>query len=159
MAIALRPTLEKQLPYRIDDVFEALSMVLSQMDGYTLQDVQSATRSFRVKTKSTLTRSGATIRIALSSKDNNNVNVEMTATPNVPTQLFDLGDSMTKSMEKIFQYLSLELEKYQQTATPINETTRDKDIVEQLQDLAQLYKEGILTEEEFTAKKKQLLNI
>lgn len=159
MAIALRPTLAKQIPYRIEDAFEALSTVLPQMNGYKLEDVQPATRSFRVKTKSTFTRSGATIRIALSLKDNNNVNIEMTATPNVPTQMFDIGDSMTKSMEIIFEHLSSELEKYQQIVAPVNETKSGKDVVVLLEDLAVLCQKGILTEEEFTAKKKQLLNL
>ncbi|WP_297710044.1 SHOCT domain-containing protein [Dysosmobacter sp.] len=159
MGIALRSTLVKQIPYRIEDVFEAFSAILPQMDGYQLEDVQPVTHSFRVKRKTTFTRSGSIIRITLSLKDGNNVNVEMIATPIVPTQLFDIGDSMTKSMELIFERLSSELEKYQQTVASIDNTTNSKDVVAQLRDLASLREEGILTEEEFAAKKKQLLNL
>ena len=66
---------------------------------------------------------------------------------------------MTKSMELIFERLSSELEKYQQTVASIDNTTNSKDVVAQLRDLASLREEGILTEEEFAAKKTQLLNL
>ena len=158
MAITLRPTLVKQVPYQIEDVFQALSTVLPQMDGYKVEEIQPITNSFRVKTKSTFTRSGATIRIALSKKERN-IDIEMVATPNVPTQMFDIGDSMTKSMETIFKHLSIELEKYQVIEEEKQENLKSVDITQQIRDLAKLVNEGLLTEEEFALKKKQLLNI
>jgi len=47
----------------------------------------------------------------------------------------------------------------QQTAPPPQAAPAEPDMTEQLQDLAKLHEQGILTDEEFAAKKKEILDI
>ena len=116
MAIARRPKLEKQVPYRLEDVSAALSSVLPKMGGYKVEEVRPADHAVRGKKKSTLTRTGATVRIHLSAKDPSITIVEMAAAPNLPTQIFDIGGTMSQAMETIWQHLSRELENYREAA-------------------------------------------
>ena len=47
----------------------------------------------------------------------------------------------------------------QQAAPPPQAAPAEPDMTEQLQDLAKLHEQGILTDEEFAAKKKEILDI
>jgi hypothetical protein len=48
---------------------------------------------------------------------------------------------------------------YQQQAAPPPQASAQPDMTEQLQDLAKLHEQGILTDDEFQAKKKEILGI
>jgi hypothetical protein len=48
---------------------------------------------------------------------------------------------------------------YEQQAAPPPQAPAEPDMTEQLQDLAKLHEQGILTDEEFAAKKKEILDI
>ena len=55
--------------------------------------------------------------------------------------------------------LSMELKKYPKISKISPEPAKVTSIADEIRKLADLKKEGILTEEEFNAKKKQLLNL
>jgi hypothetical protein len=48
---------------------------------------------------------------------------------------------------------------YEQAAPPPQAAPAEPDMTDQLQDLAKLHEQGILTDEEFAAKKKEILGI
>ena len=47
----------------------------------------------------------------------------------------------------------------QEAPPPVQAAPAEPDMTEQLQDLAKLHEQGILTDEEFAAKKKEILDI
>lgn len=152
----LRPTLKRQVPYRKEDVFAVILDVVPEIKGFKIVQQDFSSFTIRVKTSSTLIRTGATIDIVLLEQPDKKVIVEMVATSNIPTQVVDLGDTMTKSMEQIFERLNLVLQSFK----PIEESSGfSSDVAQQIRELAKLREEGILSEEEFMAKKRKLLDL
>ena len=70
----------------------------------------------------------------------------------------DMGKN-NKNLKTIMDELSMELKKYPKISKISPEPVKVTSIADEIRKLADLKKEGILTEEEFNAKKKQLLNL
>jgi hypothetical protein len=149
-----------EVPYVPDDTFEALKIACSKIDGFSINRFEAITRTIYLKTGVSLFSWGEDITVDVrSSLIGSEVGILSTPKTGI---LFggtmDMGKNR-KNIAKISEALSIELFDYKQVEISTQPAKEPSSIADEITKLAKLKEQGILTDEEFVAKKKQLLGL
>lgn len=147
-----------QVPYSLEDTFMSLRQSCQNLEGFNVDDYDETLKTIYLKAGISLFSWGENITVTVTSCDNGSSEVSILSTPKTGIMFggaVDMGKNR-KNINIIMSALSEELKKY----TPITmKLTSTESVADEIKKLADLKKQGILTENEFSEKKKQLLGL
>jgi hypothetical protein len=149
--------LTNRFRYSPADTYQALLTATSSLKGYDIDRTEDSVMSVYLNRKLSAVSMGEKIRVSVSPAYDGMSEVTINSTPKKRAQLFDPTATLKLHMEAIFIALSKELENYIPAGSRREE--EQPDIYDQIKKLSDLKNSGIVTEEEFTAKKRQLLGL
>jgi|GEM_PF-934583 len=151
-----------QVEYSQENAFCACKEASELLNGISIQKMDELTHTIYLKAGMTLFSFGEIINVNVSKINDSLSEIFISSAPkigmgaNAPGLMGDMGKNR-KNINKIQQAISEQLSKYPK-AEQINQTNQIS-IADEIKKLAELKDSGILTETEFSEKKKQLLNL
>ena len=150
--------LTNRFRYSPADTFRALLTAIPTLKGYVIDQVEEGVMSVYLSRSLSAMSMGEKLRISVSPTYEGMSEVNIISTPKRRSQLFDPTATMKMHMDAILVALSKELEQYSPLGTEEN-SPQKSDVYDQIKKLADLRESGIVTDEEFSAKKRQLLGL
>ena len=149
-----------KIPYSVEDVFEALKKSSQYIYGMKVDSVDELLKTVYLKAGTSAFSWGENVTVTVKAAEDGESIVEVTSASKTGVfgSVVDMGKN-NKNLKTIMDELSMELKKYPKISKISPEPAKVTSIADEIRKLADLKKEGILTEEEFNAKKKQLLNL
>ena len=140
------------IEYAPDDTFAALVAALDRSGKFSIKDSTTATRTLHVKTGVSWKSWGENLLITVSPTTDGFSEISIGSTSKYA--LIDWGKNQ-ENFNAIMGLLSAELQQYEKVSFSHGSPTSD--IPAQIKSLADLKDAGVLTEDEFQAKKAELL--
>lgn len=148
-----------QVPYSLEDTFTALKSICSKLSGFSVDKFDETLKIAYLKAGVSLFSWGENVNVTVTSSQSGGSEISILSTPKTGI-LFgganDMGKNR-KNINTIMSALSEELKKY--TPEKLQNSTSVEIVADEIKKLAELKNQGILTEDEFSQKKKQLLNL
>ena len=155
-------TTSVKIPYSLDDTFQALKQSSQYLYGMKVDSVDDLLKTIYLKAGVSFFSWGENITVSVKSAEDGETIVEISSVSKTGAigGALDMGKN-NRNLKAIMDELSMELKKYPQIKKKENNesTSSIKSVADDIKKLADLTKQGILTEEEFKAKKKQLLGL
>lgn len=145
--------------YKPSDTYEALITSIESLKGYEIRQREDKLMIVNINKKMSAFSVGERIRASVSPLPDGTSEVKIILTPKSPIQTVTISGILKKHMDEIFSQLSLQLENYDPCVPNQRSDSQGDDVAGQIKKFADLRDSGILTEEEFNAKKKQLLGL
>ncbi len=151
-----------QVNYSKETAFRACQEACQLLDGFSIQKIDEVAHIIYLKSGMSLFSWGETINVSVIKIENYLSEILISSAPkigmgaNAPGLMGDMGKNR-KNIIKIQQIVSEQLSKYPQEKQI--EQANQISIADEIKKLAELKDNGILTEQEFSDKKKQLLNL
>ena len=143
-----------------DAAYAALKAAVEKL-RFNVESSDDAARTINITTRVSAFSWGEKITASVGAGENGETVVTLASTPKLATNVADMGRAK-RELEAIAKALDEELHggapAEKPAAQPVKANGMDF-VADEIRKLAQLKDEGLLTEEEFTAKKKQLLGI
>ncbi|MBF7811571.1 SHOCT domain-containing protein [Clostridium beijerinckii] len=136
----------------------ALRQACQNLDGFNINDFDETLKILYLKAGVSLFSWGENITVTVASCDNGNSEISILSTPKTGVMFggtVDMGKNR-KNINTIMSALSEELKNYVQVT---KKSTSTESVADEIRKLAELKEQGILTEDEFSSKKKQLLGL
>lgn len=149
-----------KVPYAPDDVFEALKHCCKYIGGINIDSIDDVLKTIYLKAGVSLFSWGENVTVTVKSSDDGESIVEITSAPKTGVMFggaADMGKNK-KNMKNIMDALSKDLKKYSMVEKK-SQASPNLSIADEIKKYAELKEQGLLTEEEFQAKKKQLLRL
>jgi len=144
------------LQYSRDDCFAAAKLALSKLKfGIKSESLISGTIQANVKAGLTSTTWGDILTVVINQGDNGISKMTVNSTTKAATLL--AGRQQTKNVQAFIDALTVELEQFEKASPTVVATSNS--VADEIKKFKALLDEGILTQEEFDAKKKQLLGL
>lgn len=143
-----------------EETYAALKNAISKL-RYSVERYDDAAHTAYIKTGVSAFSWGEKITVTVKASATGGSDVELQSAPKLGTNVVDMGRGK-RQLEAISKALSDELAAEQLVSQELpvqSEPAKDASAADEIRKLAQLKDEGIITEEEFEAKKKQLLNL
>lgn len=153
-----------KVPYSEDDTFLALKSAIKKVKGFKVERFDSTMKTVYAKTGMSTFSWGENITVSVRNCPDGTAEVLVLSTPKTGA-LFGGATDMGKNRKNIMAIslaLSKELGRYQQVEKLERDEREETDstlVADEIKKLANLKEQGILSEEEFAQKKKQLLNL
>jgi hypothetical protein len=151
-----------QVNYSQKTVFKTCLDACKLIEGFSIDKKDDIAKVIYLKAKLSLFSWGETITINIIKVEDSLSNINIISTPkigmgaNAPGLYGDMGKNR-KNINKIQQAITNELSKYPEEYK--KEIGNQNSIADEIKKFAELRDSGILTEEEFQTKKKQILNL
>lgn len=148
------------VPFSVADTFEALQKAIKATDGFTLDRVDETLKAVYLKAGVSLFSWGENITATVKKCSEGGSEVSVLSTPKTGAMFggaMDMGKNR-KNIAAISDALSKELKQYKPEA-PQHTSFATNSVADEIKKLAELKDQGILSEQEFAEKKKQLLNL
>ena len=143
-----------------DAAYAALKAAVEKL-RFNVESSDDAARTINITTRVSAFSWGEKITASVGAGENGETVVTLASAPKLATNVADMGRAK-RELEAIAKALDEELHggapAEKPAAQPVKANGMDF-VADEIRKLAQLKDEGLLTEEEFTAKKKQLLGI
>ncbi len=143
-----------------DAAYAALKAAVEKL-RFNVESSDDAARTINITTRVSAFSWGERITASVGAGENGETVVTLASAPKLATNVADMGRAK-RELEAIAKALDEELHggapAEKPAAQPVKANGMDF-VADEIRKLAQLKDEGLLTEEEFTAKKKQLLGI
>lgn len=149
------------VPFSLSDVYDALKKALPKLQGFTIDHYDDLTKTAYLKAGVTLFSWGENMTVSLGEIPNRGTAVSILSTPKTGVMFggaMDMGKNR-KNIELIMGALSTELSNYSQINMNQTQAPATVDTEKELRGIKSLLDDGIITQEEFDAKKKQILGI
>ncbi len=147
-----------KVPYSPEDTFKALQSAVMKVEGFQIDQVDETLKTVYAKAGVSLFSWGENINVSVEACSDGTSEVSVLSTPKTGA-LFggaaDMGKNR-KNIAAISTALSNELKNY---AMVQMKQKNDNSVADEIKKLAELRDQGILTEEEFSKKKNELLNL
>lgn len=149
------------VPYSPENAYRALVIGCTKLneDEFVLEKIDDNIRTVYLKGRLSLFSWGETITVSISNTSTGEAEVKISSTPKTGAAfggIMDMGKNK-KNIEKIMYVLSEELSDYPQHIPQENQ--KNASVIDEIKEYAKLMQEGLITEEEYNQKKKQLLGI
>lgn len=151
-----------QVNYSKETAFSACQKACQLLSGFSIQNLDKVANIIYLKSGMSLFSWGESITVSVIKIDNYLSEILISSAPkiglgaNAPGLMGDMGKNR-KNIIKIQQVISEQLSKYPQEKQI--EQNNQISIADEIKKLAELKDIGILTEQEFLEKKRQLLNL
>lgn len=148
-----------KVPYSADNTFEALKQCCKYLYGMKVKSVDDLLKTVYLKAGVSAFSWGENITVTVKAAEDGETIVEIVSASKTGALggALDMGKN-NKNLKSIMDELSMELKKYPQIKKE-SANLSSGSIADEIKKYAELKNQGLLTEEEFTAKKKQLLGI
>ena len=143
-----------------DAAYAALKAAVEKL-RFNVESSDDAARTINITTRVSAFSWGERISASVGAGENGETVVTLASAPKLATNVADMGRA-NRELESIAKALDEELRGGASAETPAVQPAKANGmdfVADEIRKLAQLKDEGLLTEEEFTAKKKQLLGI
>ncbi len=143
-----------------DAAYAALKAAVEKL-RFNVESSDDAARTINITTRVSAFSWGEKITASVGAGENGETVVTLASAPKLATNVADMGRAK-RELEAIAKALDEELHGGASAETPAAQPAKANGmdfVADEIRKLAQLKDEGLLTEEEFTAKKKQLLGI
>ncbi len=140
----------------VEETYAALKIAVEKL-RYTVASADDEAHSLTIKTRVSAFSWGEVITAAVSQGENGGSLVELFSEPKLKTNVVDMGRAkreLSAIADAVVAELSGDANKPQAA-----QSSATASVADEIRQLAQLKDEGLITEEEFAAKKKQLLGI
>ena len=153
-------TTSVKVPYSLDDTFQALKQSSQYLYGMKVDSVDDLLKTMYLKAGVSAFSWGENITVSVKSAEDGQTVVEISSASKTGAigGALDMGKN-NRNLKTIMDELSMELKKYPQVKKNNESIASARSIADEIKEFAELTKQGILTEEEFNAKKKQLLGL
>lgn len=148
-----------QVPYSASDCFSAAMAAAKKLDGIKIDKIDDIGRVLYLKAGVSLFSWGEIVTVSIFERSALLSEIVVSSSPKVGTaaiRTMDMGKNK-KNIIRIQQAITKELQSYNKL-DPMASKGPDS-IADEIKKLASLKEQGILTDEEFAAKKAQLLNL
>lgn len=148
-----------QVPYSCKDTYTALQEAIAGLSGFRIDRCDDSLMTVYVKAGVSLFSWGENITVSIQEALGGGSVVSILSTPKTGAMLggaMDMGKNR-KNIEAISKALSTELQPYKTVSKKSAVQKQSGSIAEEIGKLAELRDKGILTDEEFNKKKKELL--
>lgn len=145
------------VPNQTEETYAALKAAIQKL-RYTIATADDTAHTLTVTTRVGAFSWGERITATVSAGEDGGSVVELCSEPKLKTNVMDMGRGK-RELSMIADALLAELNGEEEQSAPAAQPAAAKSVADEIRALAQLRDEGILTEEEFTAKKQQLLGI
>lgn len=146
------------VPYTPEDTFQALKKALNKLSEFKVDKVDENLKTIYAKAGVSLFSWGENITISVGKSSDGTAEVSLLSTPKTGAMFggaMDMGKNR-RNLGLISDALSKELQNCKKVEVGSNTGTS---VADEIQKLADLKEKGFLSEEEFEAKKKQLLGL
>lgn len=146
-----------QVPFSEKDTFSALKTAVGKLQGFSVDKIDDTLKIVSLKAGVSMFSWGENVTVSVERKQPGETTVTVLSTPKTGLMFggaMDMGKNR-KNISAISEALSAELKNY----TPEEKKEEVNSVADEIQKLAELQKQGILSEEEFSQKKKQLLGL
>ena len=149
-----------KIPYSLDNVFEALKKSCQYIYGMKIDSIDEVLKTVYLKAGISAFSWGENVTVTVKTAEDGESIVEVSSASKTGAfgSAVDMGKN-NRNLKKIMDELSMELKKYPKIQKESQQPVKITSVADEIRKLAELKKEGILTAEEFEAKKKQLLNL
>lgn len=149
-----------KIPYSLDNVFEALKKSCQYIYGMKIDSIDEVLKTVYLKAGISAFSWGENVTVTVKTAEDGESIVEVSSVSKTGAfgSAVDMGKN-NRNLKKIMDELSMELKKYPKIQKESPQAVKITSVADEIRKLAELKKEGILTAEEFEAKKKQLLNL
>lgn len=148
------------VPYSVNDTYDALKKAVKSMPGFAVDRFDDVMRTVYLKAGVSLFSWGENITVTISQATDGQSAISVLSTPKTGVMFggtMDMGKNR-KNINTIMSALSKELERYPKIQIG-STNANDGENYNELRKLKQLLDEGVITQEEFDVKKKQLLGL
>lgn len=148
---------EIEVPYKVNDVYSAVKEVsiYNHHHNFEFDSEDEILKTIYLKTGISMFSWGENIKISIEQGSNRCSKIKISSMPKTGIMFggaFDMGKNR-KNIQALLNEISIELEKYPK----IEEMQKQLDNYSQIEKLFNLKEKGIITQEEFEKKKKELL--
>ena len=154
-----------QVPYSEEDTYAALKSAVSRLQGFQVDKINDMIKTIYLKAGVSLFSWGENITVNVEKAPQGGSVVSILSTPKTGIMFggaMDMGKNR-RNISAISEALSYELQRYApvraDNGAEVSASGSSFSAAEEIQKLAQLKDQGVLTEEEFNQKKKQLLGL
>lgn len=151
-------TQSMKVPYSAEDTFQALKRAIENVDGFKIDRVDETLRTVYAKAGVSLFSWGENINVSVEACSDGTSEVSVLSTPKTGA-LFGGTADMGKNRKNIAAISTALSDKLKNYAMVQVKQENDNSAADEIKKLAELRDQGILTEEEFSKKKKDLLNL
>ena len=146
-----------KVPYSLENTFDALKKCVGNIDGFKIDSIDNLMKTVYLKAGVSLFSWGENITVTIKETTDGMSEIQALSTPKTGVMFggaMDMGKNR-KNLNTIMSFLSEELKNYTQITTQNNTTNN---ITEKIKQLSKLKDEGLITEEEYSTKKQELLS-
>lgn len=148
-----------QVPYNTENTYDALKKACTNIEGFEISNCNDISKTIYIKAGVSLFSWGENITVVVNNSQNGS-EVSILSTPKTGVMFggaLDMGKNR-KNITAISDALSIELQNYVQIST-FSKKSNDSLVADEIEKLANLKEQGIISQEEFDTKKKQLLGL
>ena len=149
------------VPYSVDDTYSALLQATKSIDKFEITNTDDLMHTITMKAGISWASWGEIVTASVSKCATGGSTVEVISSPKTGAMFGganDLGKNR-KNIATVFSALSNALKDYTEETNTDTSITSGVDPIEEVKKFKELFDTGIITKEEFEAKKKQLLGL
>jgi len=156
-------TREITVPFSLEDTFDALRKAIPKISNFKIDRIDEITKTVHIKARVNAISLYDNMSVSLSQMQNGGTGISILSVPNAANTMMSGGIGTSgqnrRYIDKITQTLSSELKNYQQVVLGQQTAPPSVNIEEEIRKIKRLLDDGIITQGEFDAKKKQLLDL